>query len=84
MEYAERPTVGGSRINWLEISMSHFWGAGIGALRDEGNPQNLVAVIADDFQGILIGVFNFFFFFPKQLATFRAFANEHRHRDSSI
>jgi hypothetical protein len=64
--------------------MTHFWGAGVGALRDEWDSQNLVTVIAGDFQRILIGIFNFFFFFPKQLATFRAFANEHRHRYGSI
>jgi hypothetical protein len=64
--------------------MPHFGGAGVGALRDEWNSQNLVAVIAGDFQGILIGILNFFFFFPKQLATFRTFANEHRHRYNSI
>jgi hypothetical protein len=60
--------------------MPHFWGAGVGALRDERNSQNLVTVIAGDFQGILISIFDFFFFFPKQLATFGAFANEHGHR----
>jgi hypothetical protein len=60
--------------------MPHFWGAGVGALRDEGDSQNLVTVIAGDFQGILIGIFDFFFFFPKQLATFGTFANEHGHR----
>ena len=60
--------------------MAHFRGASVGALGDEGNPQNLVTVIADNFQRILIGIFNFFFFFPKQLATFRTFANEHRHK----
>jgi hypothetical protein len=64
--------------------MSHFWGASVGTLGDEWNSQNLVTVIAGDFQRILIGIFNFFFFFPKQLATLRAFANEHRHRYSSI
>jgi len=64
--------------------MPHFGGAGVGTLRDEWNSQNLVTVIASDFQRILIGIFNFFFFLPKQLATFRAFANEHRHRNSSI
>jgi ribosomal protein S18 acetylase RimI-like enzyme len=40
-------------------------------------------MIAGDFQRIFIGIFHFFFFFPKQLATFGAFANEHRHRNSS-
>ena len=63
--------------------MPHFRSAGVGALCDERNPQDLVAVIADDFQGILIGIFDFFFFFPKQLTTFRTFANEHRHKYSS-
>jgi len=45
--------------------MSHFGGASVGALCDKRNPQDLVTVIADDFQGILIGIFNVFFFFPK-------------------
>jgi hypothetical protein len=64
--------------------MPHFGGASVGTLRDEWNSQNLVTVIAGDFQGILIGIFNFFFFLPKQLSTFRAFANKHRHRYGSI
>jgi len=64
--------------------MSHFGGASVGTLRDEWNSQNLVTVIAGNFQCIFISIFNFFFFFPKQLATFWAFANEHRHRYSSI
>jgi hypothetical protein len=64
--------------------MPHFGSASVGALRDEWDSQNLVTVIAGDFPRILICIFNFFFFFPKQLATFRAFANEHRHRYSSI
>ncbi len=59
------------------LLMPHFGSAGVGALCDERNSQDLVAVIADDFQGILIGIFDFVFFFPKQLATFWAFANEH-------
>src|SRR5680860_49577 len=33
--------------------MTHFRGAGIGAFCDERNPQDLVAVIADDFQRML-------------------------------
>jgi hypothetical protein len=45
--------------------MSHFWSASVGALCNERNPQDLVTVIADDFQGILIGIFNVFFFFQK-------------------
>lgn len=49
----------------LKILMSHFRGAGIGAFCDERNPQDLVAVIADDFQGILVGILDLFFFFPK-------------------
>ena len=57
--------------------MAHFGRASVGALRDERDSQDLVAVIAGHFQCILIGIFNLFFFFPKQLATFRAFANEH-------
>jgi hypothetical protein len=64
--------------------MPHFGGASVCALRDEWDSQSLVAVIASDFPRILIGIFNFFFFFPKQLATFWTFANEHRHRYSSI
>jgi len=72
------------RVNLLNTLMPHLWGASVGALRDEWDSQNLVTVIAGDFQRILIGIFNFFFFFPKQLATFRAFANEHRHRYNSI
>ena len=63
--------------------MPHFRSAGVGALCDEWNPQDLVTVITDDLQSILIGIFDFFFFFPKQLATFGAFANEHRHKYSS-
>jgi hypothetical protein len=57
--------------------MAHFGGASVGPLRDEWDSQDLVAVITGNFQCILIGIFNLFFFFPKQLATFRAFANEH-------
>lgn len=49
----------------LKILMSHFRGAGIGAFRDERNSQGLVTVIADDFQGILVGILDLFFFFPK-------------------
>jgi len=73
-----------SRINLLQMLMPHFGGASVGALSNEWNSQNLVAVIAGNFQCILIGIFNFFFFFPKQLAAFWAFANKHRHRNSSI
>jgi hypothetical protein len=64
--------------------MSHFWGAGVSSLGDERNPQNLVTVIADDFQGILIGIFDFFFLFPKQLATFWTFSNQYRHSRRSL
>lgn len=49
----------------LKILMPHFRGAGIGAFCDERNSQGLVTVIADDFQGILVGILDFFFFFPK-------------------
>jgi hypothetical protein len=45
--------------------MPHFGSAGVGALRDEWNPQDLVTVITDDSQRILVGIFNVFFFFPK-------------------
>ena len=84
MGNVERKAVRESRPNLLKTLMAHFRSASVGALCDEWNPQDLVTVIADDFQGILIGIFDFFFFFPKQLTAFGAFSNEHRHRYRSL
>ena len=84
MGNGDRQGVSESRMVRLMMLMPHFGSAGVGALCDEWNPQDLVTVIAGDFQGILIDIINFFFFFPKQLATFRAFANEHGHRYRSV
>jgi hypothetical protein len=68
----------------LMMLMAHFWSASIGPLGNERDAQNLLTMIADDFQGILISILNFFFFFPKQLATFWTFSNQHRHRNRSL
>jgi len=84
MGNGERQGVSESRMARQMMLMPHFGSAGVGALCDEWNPQDLVTVIADDFQGILIGIFDFFFFFPKQLTAFGAFSNEHRHRYRSV
>jgi hypothetical protein len=45
--------------------MPHFGSAGIGSLGNQRNSQNLMAMMADNLPGILIGVFDFFFFYPK-------------------
>jgi len=45
--------------------MPHFGSAGIGSLSDQRDSENLMAVIANNLPGIFIGIFNFFFFFPK-------------------
>lgn len=53
--------------------MSHFRGAGIGAFCDERNSQGLMAVITDDFQGILVGILDLFFFFQNNFPHFGHF-----------
>ncbi len=77
--------------NFYNLDGENICGGNLHIILDDGNLRDsdiffcLNSCIKEgDFQGILIGIFNFFFFFPKQLATFRAFANEHRHRYSSI
>jgi len=45
--------------------MAHFGSAGIGSLSNQRDSENLMTVIANNFPGILIGIFNVFFFFPK-------------------
>ena len=59
--------------------MSHFRGAGIGALGYQRNSENLIAVGACDLHGIVIRVLYVLLLDPKEHPAFRAFSNEHGH-----
>ena len=59
--------------------MPHLWCTGVRTLGDQWNSESLVAMIAVDFHGIFVGVFDLRFFDPKKQPAFRAFPHKHRH-----